>query len=45
MIEAFVFAIVALIIWLILPQLSSCVQLFLAEVPGALDDLVARVNQ
>lgn len=38
-------AIVVLIIWLIVPRLSSCVQLLLAEVPGALGDLVAWVNQ
>lgn len=40
-----VLAIVALVIWLIVPQLSSCVQLLLAEVPDALKNLVQWVNQ
>lgn len=35
---------IALVVWLILPQLWSCVQLILTKLPGFLRDLVARVE-
>lgn len=38
-------AIVVLVVWLVLPQLVSCVQLILAEAPGFMRDLLARVEQ
>lgn len=42
MLGAFVtlLAVVALVVWLIVPQLVSCVQLILAELPGAIEETV-----
>jgi len=42
MLGAFVtlLAVVALVMWLIVPQLVSCVQLILAELPGAIEETV-----
>lgn len=38
-------AVVSLIIYLVVPQLSSCVQLIFAELPGALKNLVAWLDE
>lgn len=35
-----VLAVVALVVWLVVPQLLSCVQLILAETPGAIEDVI-----
>lgn len=47
MIAAFLTLVVAvfLIIWLILPQLWSCVEVILAEVPGVLQKIIALIAQ
>ncbi len=38
-------AIVALVIWLILPQLVDCVMLIIDELPGAIEALLAQVEK
>lgn len=38
-------AVVALIVWLILPQLISCVSLLAAEIPGVFQDLIAWLEK
>ena len=37
-------AVVGLIVWLVLPQLTSCVQIILAEIPGLFSEFVAWVE-
>lgn len=37
-------AVVVMIVWLILPQLSSCVQIILSELPDAINELLAFVE-
>lgn len=43
MLAAFItlIAVVVLVIWLIVPQLASCVQLLLVEIPAAVQELIA----
>lgn len=39
------FALIGLIVGLIVPQLVTCVRLLIAEIPVAIDHLIARLNQ
>lgn len=47
MLAAFItlIAVVALVVWLVVPQLASCVQLLLAEVPAFIKDVVAFAGE
>lgn len=38
-------AVVVLIVWLIVPELVSCVQLILAELPGFISEVIRRVDE
>lgn len=40
-----VFAVISLIVWLIVPQLISCVTLIISEIPGAINMLIAQVEK
>lgn len=38
-------AIIAAVVWLILPQLVDCVSILIAEIPGVIDDLIALAER